>query len=189
MLGIGLIAPNRMGLLEIVDNKDEIIGEADFLVVHAEGLRHRSVQVLVFDGEDYNVGESNILIAQRAKTMGQGALKYGPSVGGHVKKGQSYLQAARCELREELFFDSEELPPEIKLDLLWNFKNDTRPTNKENSRLYATVYTGDFSLDPAEVESISWRSSSWLREDIQSNPGNDVTTLRTIMAGYFSKFE
>jgi isopentenyldiphosphate isomerase len=64
-------------------------------IIHARGLRHRDVHVWVTNGSD-------VLQQQRTwdKSIMPGA--WDISVGGHVGAGESYLDAAVRETREEL---------------------------------------------------------------------------------------
>src|SRR3989344_536493 len=150
-----------MGLLNIVDEEDNVVGESDFIEAHEKGLRHRSVQVFVFEDSNYMSRKSKLLVAQLSKNRGVNSLKLGPSAGGHVKKGQSYFEAAREELIEELFYDIE-FPEGLGLNNLCSFKNDSKldgwRDNKENSVLFATNFQGPFSPNPDEIEDIFWES-------------------------------
>lgn len=181
-----------MALLDIVDEHDRIVGKADFVEAHERGLRHRSVQVFVFRNLDYmefnrkyeRMKNCELLIVQRSRKQEVSALKLGPSVGGHVKKGQSYIDAAREELREELFHGSNKLLNAIQLSKVASFKNDTRKTNKENSVLFATSYTGPFFPDPKEIEIIYWKSSWEIFDDMNKNPKDYTQTFITSMKNY-----
>lgn len=79
------------------------------------------------------------------------------TVGGHVKSGQFYLDATLAELKEELFYDTE-LPSDVALVEIGKYKNDSRPTNREFSILYYTIYGCPFFLSPEEVEAVYWQN-------------------------------
>ncbi|MBI2637557.1 MAG: NUDIX domain-containing protein [Candidatus Sungbacteria bacterium] len=75
----------------MVDENDTILGEASRQNAHHEGLLHRvAVTYLINDAEE-------ILINERADN---GLLDH--SSAGHVDVGESYLEAAKRELKEEL---------------------------------------------------------------------------------------
>ncbi|MDD5194022.1 MAG: NUDIX domain-containing protein [Candidatus Nanoarchaeia archaeon] len=180
-----------MGLLDIVDEQDNVISKEDFTKVHSEGLRHRSVQVFVFEYPDYRY-PSRLLIAQRSAKQETSSLKLHPSAGGHVRSGQSYEEAAIEEAREELFYDKNELPRGFifhKVGELFEahmpfYKNDTRPTNKENSVLFLTEYSGPFSPDPKEIEKVFWQDPEEVFNDMKSNPDKYTQSFKNAMTHY-----
>ena len=188
-----------MGLLDIVDKEDNIIGEAEFMEAHEKGLRHRSVQVFVFKSLDYKkfnrqyemMENSELLVAQLSRNRKAAALKLGPSVGGHVKKGQSYLDAAIEELKEELFYEIE-YPTGIELGKVGDFINDSDDgwkKNRENSALYATYYEGPFSPDPKETEKIFWQPSWEIYEDMKRHPDKYTSTFVKAMDTYLFAYD
>ena len=81
-------------LIDIVDEQNVVCGSADAATAHEQKLRHRVVGVFLFDS------------LQRLYLQKGG--KYGKldlSVGGHVHRGESYNDAARREMQEELDID------------------------------------------------------------------------------------
>jgi len=80
----------------VVDESDVAVGTERRKVVHERGLRHRSAHVLVFN----TAGE--LLVQLRAASKDTYPLHWDVSVGGHVCPGETYEQAARRELQEEL---------------------------------------------------------------------------------------
>lgn len=162
--------------LDLVDDRDNVIGRVPIEEAHSKGLRHRSVQVLVFKEQDLET----LLVAQRIREIVSGG-KFHPSVGGHVKSGQSYLEAGLDELREELFYEMTELPRGITLVEVAKYQNDSRPTNKENTYLYYCVYEGPFSHDPTEIESIEWLSRHRVWNDMLLNPNKYTQTFVNAM--------
>lgn len=81
-----------MERLDLVDKDDHVIGTTDKPTAHAQRLPHRVAAVFVFN----DAGE--LYIQVHKKSGG----KYDHSVGGHVKKGESYAAAAVREANEEL---------------------------------------------------------------------------------------
>lgn len=76
---------------DIVDRNDQVIGTTDKETAHREGQLHRVAAVFVFTP----TGE---LYIQEHKSD----RKWDNSVGGHVRAGESYAQAAVREAKEEL---------------------------------------------------------------------------------------
>lgn len=78
-------------IVDIVDKENNIVGSADVATAHNEKLMHRVVGVFVFD-------EDGDLYLQKGNKYG----KFGLSVGGHVQKGETYKDASKREMFEEL---------------------------------------------------------------------------------------
>ncbi len=155
-----------MGILDIVDEEDRIIGQRDFEEIHSKGLRHRSVQVLVFRDETLDT----LLVSQRSRNERFGRLKLHCSAADHVEPGQSYQEAGLAELREELFSESVKLPANVFLIKVANYKNDSRSTNSENTCLFYAIYPGTFEPEPKEIEKTEWRSRHDVWKDMLTNP-------------------
>ena len=81
-----------MELFDIVNINDEIIGTTDRETAHKTGQLHRVAAVYVFN-------MSGQLYVQLYKKSGG---LYDHSVGGHVSKGETYIQGAVREAKEEL---------------------------------------------------------------------------------------
>ena len=83
-------------ILDIVDENDQVIGQAPRGEVYARGLRHRVVFVLARDGE------GRIFVHRRTATKLTFPSLYDMFVGGVVGAGESYDDAALREAEEEL---------------------------------------------------------------------------------------
>ena len=84
-----------METFDLVDAHDNVIGTTDKQTAHRKKQPHRVAAVYVFNS-------SGELYVQVHKASG-GLLDH--SVGGHVKKGESYKEAAVREAKEELSID------------------------------------------------------------------------------------
>jgi isopentenyldiphosphate isomerase len=91
-------------LLPIVNERDELIGVKSRRLVHVQGLRHRAAHVAVFDRG------GRLWLQKRASTKDASPGMWDLSATGHVDPGETYEQAARRELREELAIDAEPSP-------------------------------------------------------------------------------
>lgn len=115
---------------------------------------------------------SEVLLAQRAKTMSLDPGLWGPSAAGGVKVGSDYEQTAKEELFEELGLnvDSEKL----HLERLENMVYETKKNGKRMCAVFKVIVdrtASDFKIEPAEVEEIKWIKKSDLINDIKVNPG------------------
>ncbi len=96
--------------LPVCNADNRVVGRATREVIHAQGLLHRAVHVLVFNSR----GELFLQRRGHGKDIDPGL--WAVSVGGHVALGETPDEAARRELAEELGLTSTlehigELPP------------------------------------------------------------------------------
>ena len=80
----------------IVDDHDSIIGEMSKDEAYKQGVMLRSIQIFLFDEE------GRIFIQKRGSKKKRLPSYLCASVSGHVEPGESYLLAAKRELKEEL---------------------------------------------------------------------------------------
>ncbi len=85
--------------LPVVDEGDRLIGTAPRWRIHAEGLLHRAVHVLLLDGQ------GRLYLQRRSAYKDTHPHKWTSSASGHVDPGESYQAAAARELQEELGLD------------------------------------------------------------------------------------
>jgi isopentenyl-diphosphate delta-isomerase type 1 len=83
-------------LLDVVDERDCVIGTASRREIHARALRHRAVHIFVLNP----AGE--LFVQKRADGKDTFPGCYDSSASGHLDSGESYDAAAVRELREEL---------------------------------------------------------------------------------------
>jgi isopentenyldiphosphate isomerase len=121
---------------------------------------HRTAHVVVFSPE------GDILLQKRAADKDIQPGKWDTAVGGHLAVGESYLQAARREMQEEIG-----LPADQPLELLFSsrIRNEIEA---ENTRVYRTVSRGPFRAQPDEIEQLRF----WSREEIQAAMGTGIFT-------------
>ena len=83
-------------IFDVVNERDEVIGRAPRREVHARGLWHRAVHVLVFNAR----GE--VFLQKRSLKKDTAAGRWDSSSSGHVDAGEAYDDCAVRELREEI---------------------------------------------------------------------------------------
>ena len=129
---------------DIVNTRDEVIGRAPRREVHARGLWHRAIHVLVFD----SVGRVFLQKRSQRKDLSPGL--WDSSCSGHVDSGEDYEQAAQRELGEELGLRL--LAPPAR----W-FRVEARgETGWEFVWAYRLRHDGPFTLHPDEIECGAW---------------------------------
>ena len=142
-------------LLDIVDEYDNIIGVSERDIVHREKLLHRSVHIFVFNSK----GE--IFVQKRAATKSEHPGKYDSSAAGHIDTGESYDDAAKRELIEELSIDS-------RLELLAKFDACSK-TDGEFVQLYTTICDNEIKIDLREIEEGHFWEITTLKDRVNSD--------------------
>ena len=89
---------------DVVDERDAVVGRARRREVHAQGLWHRAVHVLVFDAG------GRVLLQKRSLAKDLSPGKWDSSCSGHLDAGEDYDAAAGRELREEIGVDATPVP-------------------------------------------------------------------------------
>jgi isopentenyl-diphosphate delta-isomerase len=159
---------NQVGIMtedifDIVNERDEVIGRAPRSDVHARGLLHRAVHVLVFNGN----GEMFLQKRSMAKDREPG--RWGAACSGHVDSGEDYDTAAVRELGEELGWrPAEPLKRVLRIEAC-------RETDQEFVWVYRCNGEGSFTLNQEEVETGGWFSSPQIDHWIAERP-QDFTT-------------
>ena len=128
--------------LDIIDEKDEVIATASREECHEKKLRHRGVQVFILNEE------GDFFLQKRSSKKDIFPGLYEGGITGHVLSGESYLQAAIRELKEELGIEVSEsdLKEMFKFKIL--FENE-----HELITAYFLEYDGTVKIDNNEVES------------------------------------
>jgi isopentenyl-diphosphate delta-isomerase type 1 len=143
-------------IFDIVNERDEVIGRAPRSEVHARGLLHRAVHVLVFNSR----GE--VFLQKRSMKKDRQPGVWDSSCSGHVDSGEDYDQTAVRELGEEIGLHLNAPPTRL-------FKLDAcAETDAEFVWVYRCQNNGPFQLDPDEIETGDWfapeRVTRWIRE-------------------------
>src|SRR5690349_15098894 len=83
-------------VFDVVNERDEVIGQERRSVVPRPGLRHRSVHVRVFNDQGKH------FLQRRSMTKDTCPGDWDSSASGHVGSGEDYAACAMRELGEEL---------------------------------------------------------------------------------------
>jgi isopentenyl-diphosphate Delta-isomerase len=140
-------------LLDIVNNKDIVIGKEMRSTVHQLGLQHRGVHVFLF------AADGKLLVQKRSADRIHSPSMLDCSVSEHVKAGESYLDAAMRGMKEEMGVDGVEVKSLVK------FRMNYGVNDNEISTLYeGMVDPAKVKFDPIEIEEISYYSVDELQE-------------------------
>ncbi|HZV34334.1 MAG TPA: NUDIX domain-containing protein [Verrucomicrobiae bacterium] len=143
-------------IFDVVNERDEVIGQRTRGEVHRLGLRHRAVHVLVFNSR----GELFLQKRSMKKDTFPGA--WDSSCSGHLDSGEDYDACALRELREEIGWQAKQAPERL-------FKIEAcEGTGQEFVWVYRLEAEGPFTLHPEEIETGGWftaqKITSWMAE-------------------------
>lgn len=155
---------------DVVNERDEPIGRALRADVHARGLLHRAVHVLVFDEH------GRVFLQKRSMKKDSSPGLWNTSCSGHVDAGEEYDVAAVRELKEELGLDVNE-PPER-----WFRVGPCEETAQEFCWIYRVKSGGPFVLDPEEIDGGEWLEPEELTRRIAEKPEAYAPAFRFIWA-------
>ena len=154
-------------IFDVVNERDEVIDRKPRGEVHARGLLHRAVHVLVFNSR----GE--VFLQKRSMKKDRQPGVWDSSSSGHVDSGEHYDETAVRELREEIGLDltsgtrgtrPSELEKLFKID-------SCAETDAEFVWIYRCENDGPFQLHPDEIETGGWfapgKVSGWIAERSQ----------------------
>lgn len=128
---------------DVINEQDEVIGQAARSLVHAQGLWHRGAHILLF------TSDGKLLIQKRSADRKQYASLWDCSVSEHVKAGEKYLEAAERGLEEELGVSGLDLEP------VATFRMAYGPGDNEISTLFhAVADLEEVRFDPEELEAV-----------------------------------
>jgi isopentenyldiphosphate isomerase len=153
-------------IFDIVNERDEVIGQAPRKEVHARGLWHRAVHVLVFNAR----GE--VFLQKRSMLKDTAKGKWDSSSSGHVDSGEDYDATAVRELREEIGLDLNSgtrgtrpsgLEKLFKIDACWE-------TGWEFCWVYRCESEGPFTLHPEEIERGDWFAPEFVTKWVSEKP-------------------
>lgn len=130
---------NQNEIFDVVDQNDNVIGQARRGKVHQDKkLIHRSVYILIYNSK----GE--LFMHQRSETKDTDPLFWTVSASGHVTANDSYEEAAKRELFEELG---------VKIPLKYINKLVIElPRETEMTAIFRAMSEGPFRLHPIEIK-------------------------------------
>lgn len=131
-------------LLAVVDENDNVIGTCARHIVHASGMRHRAVHILVFDDS------GRLFLQKRSMRKDLNPGLWDTSAAGHVDADEEYDFSAVRELREELGVEHDApMAPLFKIP-------PTLENGMEFVQVYRVTHNGPFTLADDEIDAGEW---------------------------------
>lgn len=168
-------------ILDIVNEEDSVIGSETRLVCHEKGILHRGANVLTFRDNSYR----DILIQKRSKKKEPSPGKL-CTPGGHLDRGETYLDGAKREFFEEMHVDVNDYD-NLVFEELFKMKKKTH-NNYEFITTFRTVSAGPFSSDPNEVESYYFESIDKILDQMKSSPEKFTQTSVILLEEYARRY-
>ncbi len=144
-----------MGLIDVVNENDEIVRQASKDEIYEKKLLHRIVHVFIFNEK----GEMALQLQSKYK-------KFCPqhwvtAAAGHVKAGESEEEAAVRELEEETGIKT-------NIDFLYKDFFDVSSNFRKILITFKSGFNGPFKINPMEVEKIEFFTIDKIKEMIKS---------------------
>ena len=159
-------------LLDVVDENDRVTGVKTRGEIHALGLMHRAVHILVFNSN----GE--LFIQKRSMSKDNNPGLWDSSAAGHVDSGEDYYDCAVRELGEELGV-SVSTPLEQLFRLL-----ASSITDMEHCIVYRCISEGPFELEAEEIDEGAWLSGN----EMDRRVSEDDPTMTRVLLLIWNKF-
>jgi len=154
-------------LLSVVDENDCIIDSCARHIIHATGLRHRAVHILVFN----DLGQLFLQKRSMKKDLNGGL--WDTSAAGHVDAGEDYDISAIREIEEELGIGEAALEPLFKLPA-------TAAIGMEFIQVYRCRHNGPFNLAADEIDEGDWFSVAEIAERTAADDQMLTEAFKTI---------
>jgi len=143
-------------IVDVVNERDEVIDKRTRSEVHRLGLMHRAVHVLVYNSR------AEIFLQKRSMKKDRQPGLWDSSASGHLDSGEDYDECAVRELREEIGLKLGAPPARL-------FKLAAGPqTDQEHVWVYRCEADGPFALHPDEIEQGDWFAvpavTAWMKQ-------------------------
>lgn len=160
-------------IFDVVNDRDQVVGQLPRSEVHARGLLHRAVSIFVLNPQ------GDLLLQRRSSTKDEYPDCYTSSASGHLNAGEDYDAAAVRELQEELGLTG-------SLEPLARFPGGPETAN-EFTVLYRIVTDCKPIPDPTEIASIEFLSPGEILRRLERQPDRFTPPFRTLFHWYVNK--
>lgn len=147
----------------LIDENDKVLGYKDKIEVHKNPIPlHRAISIVI-----YSPDRTKILLQKRSKKKPTWPLFWSNAVCSHPYDGESYLDAAKRRLMEEMGFSTKlkelfRLQYEAQMDIIWG--------EHELDVVFEGMYEGKIIPNHGEVADYKWMAINELKKDLSKNP-------------------
>ncbi len=165
--------PAARELVTIVDEEDRVIGTVPRWEMRKQRLVHRAAYVLVFNSK------GQIFVHKRTASKDVYPGYRDVASGGVVLAGETYEEAARRELKEELGISR------VEMRFLFHFFHEDR-FNRVWGKAFSCVSNGPFTLQEEEVEEGGFMDVEEVLEKARSEPftPDGIAVLRRYLGDF-----
>ena len=152
----------------LVDSQDRVIGEAEKLAAHEQGLLHRAFSVFIF-AQNQDAGAPILLLQQRAADKYHGGGLWTNTCCSHPAPGEDLSAAAADRLQFEMGVHAD-LKPTGVFQYRADFENGLVEHEVDH------IFTGVMSIDqpilfnPNEVQAVKWMALSNIQSWLARSP-------------------
>jgi isopentenyl-diphosphate delta-isomerase len=155
-------------MFDVVNDRDEVIGRASRSEVHATGLWHRAVHVLVFDSQ------GRVFLQKRSMLKDLSPGLWDSSCSGHLDAGEDYDTAAIRELAEEIGITVSTAPER------WFRINACVETGWEFVWVYRLRHDGPLTLEPKEIQYGEWVAPAEVSARMSARPADFCPSVKLL---------
>lgn len=155
-------------IFDVVDENDRVIARAPRREVHARGLLHRAVHVLVYDRD------GRVLLQKRSASKDRFPNTWSASASGHVDSGEDYDACVVREMREEIGIVTE--PPPRRVERI----TACAETEQEFVWVYVARSDGPVTFEPKEVSEVGWFAPAEVDAWIRRAPADFSPSFRLV---------
>ena len=160
-------------IFDVVNERDEVIGQLARKEVHRQGLKHRAVHVLIFNSR----GE--LFLQKRSLKKDNHPGVWDSSASGHLDCGEDYDACALRELREEIGLTPGQAPRRVLK------VNACIATGQEFVWLYDCTSDGPLVLHPEEIEKGGWFAPAQVTSWVEQRPEDFAPAFVLLWREYF----
>lgn len=153
--------------LILVNEQNQVIGQAEKMQVHRDGLLHRAFSVFIF--RQNLSGQLELLLQQRQSDKYHSKGLWTNSCCGHPRFGEDTIVAGQRRLQEEMG-----LVIKLREIGVFHYRVDLEGKMIENEIDHVLV--GDYqneiiNINPKEVADYRWMEIAMLQQDLKKHPG------------------
>jgi isopentenyl-diphosphate Delta-isomerase len=159
-------------IYDVVDNMDQVVGQATRREIHQKNLLHRSIHILVFNFQN------EVFLQKRSMDKDENPSLWDISSAGHVDSGETYDDCAHRELWEELGIKAI-LKPLDKIEAC-------QDTYQEHVQVYTCRTNATIKINLDEISEGKYFDLKTIESEIQRNPEQFTSSFKLILKKYGS---